>query len=78
MCIGLHHLSAYPLSYCVCVYAYSLSYSVCVINDYYICKQDCKYTRTILYVYVFREYCLQLIMYSVSAQGVVERIINVR
>ena len=32
---------------------------------------------SILYEYVFREYCLQLIMYSVSAQGVVERIINV-
>ena len=30
-----------------------------------------------LYVYVFREYCLQLIMYSVGTQGVVERIINV-
>ena len=30
-----------------------------------------------MYVYVFREYCHQL-MYPVSAQGVVERIINVR
>ena len=29
-------------------------------------------------MYVFREYCLQLIVYSVSAQGVVECIINVR
>ena len=33
---------------------------------------------SILYVYVFREYCLQLIMYAVNAQGSVERIINVR
>ena len=31
-----------------------------------------------MYVYVFREYCLQLVMYSGSAQGVVERVINVR
>ena len=31
---------------------------------------------SVLYMYVFREYCLQLIMYSVSAQGVVERIIH--
>ena len=28
-------------------------------------------------MYVFREYCLQLIMYSGSAQGVDERVINV-
>ena len=33
---------------------------------------------SILDVYVFREYCLHLIMYSGSAQGVVERVINVR
>ena len=25
-----------------------------------------------MYVYVFREYCLQLVMYSVSGQGVIE------
>ena len=31
-----------------------------------------------MYVYVYREYCLQLILYSVSAQGVVEHNINVR
>ena len=29
-------------------------------------------------MYVFRQYCLQLIMYSGSAQGVVERVVNVR
>ena len=29
-------------------------------------------------MYVFREYCLQLIMYFGSAQSVVERVINVR
>ena len=28
-------------------------------------------------MYVFREYCFQLMMYFVSAEGVVERIINV-
>ena len=33
---------------------------------------------SILYVYVFREYCFQLIVYSGSAQGVVERVMNVR
>ena len=33
---------------------------------------------SILYVYVFREYCFQLIVYSGSTQGVVERVINVR
>ena len=32
---------------------------------------------SILYVYVFTEYCLQLILYSVSAHGVVKHIINV-
>ena len=30
---------------------------------------------SILYVYAFRKYCLKVIMYSVSAQGAVERII---
>ena len=33
--------------------------------------------RIILYMYVFRGYCLQVIMYSVSAQGVIESITNV-
>ena len=28
-------------------------------------------------MYVFGEYCLQLIMYSVSTQGIVEYIINI-
>ena len=33
---------------------------------------------SILYMYdVFREYCLQLSMYSVSAQVIVEHIINI-
>ena len=33
--------------------------------------------QSFLYVYVFREYCLQLILYSGSAQGVDARVINV-
>ena len=32
--IGLHHSSAYSLSYCVYVSAYSLGYCVSVFNDY--------------------------------------------
>ena len=31
-----------------------------------------------MYVYVFKDYCLQVILYSVNAQGIVERIINAR
>ena len=52
---------------------------VCVFNDYnYVGRTVSTQGLSILYVYVFTEYCLQLIMYSVSARGVVESIINVR
>ena len=38
----------------------------------------CTLGLSILYVYVFREYCFYLILYSGSVQGVVEHVINVR
>ena len=51
-------------------------YILCYISLYHILHVS-TLGLFILYVYVFREYCLQLTMYSVCTQGVTERIINV-
>ena len=50
-----------------------LKQNVCRVNSP---MSELLTTTVILYVYVFRESCFQVIMYSVSAQDVAERIIN--
>ena len=49
---------------------------VCVCERLYVSRTVSTLGQSISFVYVSKEYCLQIIMQSVSAQGVVERIIN--